>query len=40
MGHQGDTPGDVVATMIFFSVILEILYFVSVIVVWMVQPRT
>ena len=34
------TPGDVVATMIFFSVILEILYFVSVIVVWMVQPRT
>jgi len=32
------TPGDVVATMIFFTVILEVLYFVSVIVVWVVQP--
>jgi sec-independent protein translocase protein TatC len=33
------TPGDVVATMVFFSVILEVLYFVSVVVVWVVQPR-
>ena len=33
------TPGDVVATMIFFSIVLEVLYFVSVIVVWIVQPR-
>jgi len=34
------TPGDVVATMVFFSVILEALYFVSVAVVWVVQPRS
>jgi sec-independent protein translocase protein TatC len=33
------TPGDVVATMIFFSVILEAVYFVSLAVVWVVQPR-
>jgi len=33
------TPGDVVATMIFFSLVLEVLYFVSVAVVWVVQPR-
>lgn len=33
------TPGDVVATMIFFTAVLEVLYFVSVIVVWVVQPR-
>ena len=33
------TPGDVVATMIFFTAILEVLYFVSVAVVWLVQPR-
>jgi sec-independent protein translocase protein TatC len=32
------TPGDVVATCIFFSAILEILYFVSVAVAWLVQP--
>ncbi len=33
------TPGDVVATTIFFSVILLALYFVSVVVVWIAQPR-
>jgi sec-independent protein translocase protein TatC len=33
------TPGDVVATMIFFTVILEALYFVSVVVAWAVQPK-
>lgn len=33
------TPGDVVATCIFFTVILEVLYFVSVAVAWVVQPR-
>jgi len=33
------TPGDVVATMIFFTAILEVLYFVSVVVAWVVQPR-
>jgi sec-independent protein translocase protein TatC len=33
------TPGDVVATCIFFSAILEVLYFVSVGVAWAVQPR-
>lgn len=33
------TPGDVVATSIFFTVILELLYFVSVAVAWLVQPR-
>jgi hypothetical protein len=30
----------VVATMIFFTAVLEVLYFVSVIVVWVVQPRS
>ena len=33
------TPGDVVATTIFFSVILLALYFVSVVVVWVAQPK-
>jgi sec-independent protein translocase protein TatC len=33
------TPGDVIATMIFFTVVLETLYFVSVGVVWVVQPK-
>jgi sec-independent protein translocase protein TatC len=33
------TPGDVIATMIFFTVILEALYFVSVAVAWVVQPK-
>ena len=33
------TPGDVVATSVFFSVILELLYFVSVVVAWAAQPR-
>ena len=33
------TPGDVVATTIFFSVILLALYFVSVAVVWIAQPK-
>jgi sec-independent protein translocase protein TatC len=32
------TPGDVIATCIFFTVILEALYFVSVGVAWIVQP--
>ncbi len=34
------TPGDVVVTTIFFSVILLALYFVSVIVAWLAEPRT
>ena len=33
------TPGDVIATCIFFTVVLEALYFVSVAVAWLVQPR-
>ncbi|HJW10105.1 MAG TPA: twin-arginine translocase subunit TatC [Holophagaceae bacterium] len=33
------TPGDVIATTVFFSVILLALYFVSVIVVWVAQPK-
>ena len=33
------TPGDVVVTTIFFSVILLGLYFVSVIVAWLAEPR-
>ena len=33
------TPGDVVATTIFFSIILLALYFVSVGVVWLAQPK-
>jgi sec-independent protein translocase protein TatC len=33
------TPGDVVVTTIFFSVILLALYFVSVAVVWFAQPK-
>ena len=33
------TPGDLVVTTIFFSVILLGLYFVSVLVVWAAQPR-
>ena len=33
------TPGDVVVTTIFFSVILETLYFVSVIVAWLAEPK-
>jgi sec-independent protein translocase protein TatC len=32
------TPGDVVATTIFFSVVLIGLYFVSIVVVWFAQP--
>jgi len=32
------TPGDVVATTVFFSVILLGLYFISVLVVWIAQP--
>ena len=32
------TPGDVVATTIFFSVILLGLYFISIVVVWFAQP--
>jgi sec-independent protein translocase protein TatC len=34
------TPGDVVVTTIFFSVILLGLYFVSVIVAWLAEPKT
>lgn len=33
------TPGDVLATTIFFSVILLGLYFISVFVVWIAQPK-
>jgi sec-independent protein translocase protein TatC len=33
------TPGDVVVTTIFFSVILLGLYFVSVLVAWLAAPR-
>nr|WP_320131911.1 twin-arginine translocase subunit TatC [uncultured Holophaga sp.] len=33
------TPGDVVVTTVFFSVILFALYFVSVIVAWLAEPR-
>ena len=33
------TPGDVVATTVFFGVILLGLYFISVVVVWLAQPR-
>ncbi len=33
------TPGDVVVTTIFFSVILEALYFVSVVVAWLAEPK-
>ena len=33
------TPGDVVVTTIFFSVILEALYFASVLVAWLAQPK-
>lgn len=33
------TPGDVVVTTIFFSVVLLGLYFVSVIVAWLAEPR-
>lgn len=32
------TPGDVVATTIFFSVVLLGLYFISIVVVWFAQP--
>ncbi len=34
------TPGDVVVTTIFFSVVLLGLYFVSVVVAWLAEPRT
>lgn len=34
------TPGDVVATCIFFSAVLEVLYFVSVGVAWAARPRS
>ncbi|MDE2511310.1 MAG: twin-arginine translocase subunit TatC, partial [Elusimicrobia bacterium] len=34
------TPGDVIATMIIFGVVLLILYFVSVGVVWLVERST
>jgi sec-independent protein translocase protein TatC len=33
------TPGDVVVTTIFFSVVLLALYFLSVIVAWLAEPR-
>jgi len=33
------TPGDIFATTVFFSLILLALYFVSVLVVWVAQPR-
>ncbi|MBI3566084.1 MAG: twin-arginine translocase subunit TatC [Elusimicrobia bacterium] len=34
------TPGDVVATMIVFGVVLSLLYYVSVLVVWLVERST
>ncbi len=34
------TPGDVVVTTIFFSVVLLGLYFISVVVAWLAEPRT
>ena len=34
------TPGDVVVTTIFFSLILLALYFVSVLVAWLAAPKT
>ena len=33
------TPGDVIVTTIFFGIVLEGLYFVSVLVAWAAQPR-
>lgn len=33
------TPGDVVVTTVFFSVVLLALYFVSVLVAWLAEPR-
>ncbi|WP_316415484.1 twin-arginine translocase subunit TatC [Mesoterricola silvestris] len=33
------TPGDVIVTTIFFGVVLEALYFVSVLVAWFARPR-
>jgi sec-independent protein translocase protein TatC len=33
------TPGDVVVTTIFFSVVLLGLYFVSILVAWLAAPR-
>jgi sec-independent protein translocase protein TatC len=33
------TPGDVVVTTIFFSVVLLVLYFISVAVAWVAEPR-
>ncbi|BDU76636.1 twin-arginine translocase subunit TatC [Mesoterricola sediminis] len=33
------TPGDVIVTTIFFGVVLEGLYFISVLVAWAAQPR-
>jgi sec-independent protein translocase protein TatC len=34
------TPGDVVVTTIFFSIVLLGLYFISVVVAWLAEPRT
>ena len=34
------TPGDVVVTTVFFSVVLLALYFVSVVVAWLAEPKT
>jgi sec-independent protein translocase protein TatC len=33
------TPGDIIVTTVFFGVVLEGLYFVSVLVAWLAQPR-
>jgi len=33
------TPGDVVVTTVFFSAILLALYFVSVLVAWLAEPK-
>jgi len=33
------TPGDVIVTTIFFGVVLEALYFISVFVAWIAEPR-
>ena len=36
-GGSGGIPGDVVATMIVFGVVMLILYFISAFVVWLVE---
>ena len=33
------TPGDVIVTAIFFSVLLLGLYFISILVAWLAEPR-